>query len=56
MADVSSTNASFIDYLKALPQYLMPGHLVSRLIHAFTRIRHPRVKNPFTAWFIEHFL
>lgn len=54
MADASS-NASLIDYLKALPQYLMPGHLISRLTHAFTRVRHPGIKNPFTAWFIRHF-
>ncbi len=47
--------ATGIDYLKALPQYLMPGHLVSRLIHAFTRIRHPAIKNRFTGWFVKHF-
>lgn len=44
-----------LDYLKALPQYLMPGHLISRLIHAFTRIRHPGIKNRFTAWFVKQF-
>jgi phosphatidylserine decarboxylase len=54
MADASS-NASLIDYLKALPQYLMPGHLVSRLIHGFTRLRLPAIKNRFTEWFIGHF-
>jgi len=48
-------NASLIDYLKALPQYLMPGHLVSRLTRAFTRLRQPWIKNRFTAWFIGHF-
>ncbi len=48
-------SAGFIDYLKALPQYLMPGHLVSRLIHRFTRIRNPRIKNAFTRWFIKQF-
>ncbi len=47
--------ATGIDYLKALPQYLMPGHLVSRLIHAFTRIRHPGIKNRFTGWFVKQF-
>ncbi len=47
--------ATGIDYLKALPQYLMPGHLVSRLIHAFTRIRHPAIKNRFTGWFVKQF-
>jgi phosphatidylserine decarboxylase len=54
MADAEQS-ASLIDYLKALPQYLMPGHLVSRLIHAFTRLSHPGIKNRFTAWFIKHF-
>lgn len=52
---MAESNATFIDYLKALPQYLMPGHLVSRLIHNFTRIRNPGIKNPFTRWFIRHF-
>lgn len=47
--------AKYLDYLKALPQYLMPGHLVSRLIHAFTRIRYPGIKNRFTAWFVKQF-
>ncbi len=54
MADASS-NASLLDYLKALPQYLMPGHLVSRLIHTFTRLRHQGIKNRFTDWFVNHF-
>ena len=52
---MAERSANFIDYLKALPQYLMPGHLVSRLIHRFTRIRNPRIKNPFTRWFIKQF-
>lgn len=52
---MAERSAGFIDYLKALPQYLMPGHLVSRLIHRFTRIRNPRIKNPFTRWFIGQF-
>ena len=47
--------ASLLDYLKALPQYLMPGHLISRLTHRFTRLRHPALKNPFTRWFVRHF-
>jgi len=54
MAD-DQPSASLIDYLKALPQYLMPGHLVSRLIHAFTRQRHVGIKNRFTDWFVKHF-
>jgi phosphatidylserine decarboxylase len=54
MADAQQS-ASLIDYLKALPQYLMPGHLVSRLIHAFTRQRHVGIKNRFTDWFVKQF-
>lgn len=54
MADTPET-ADLTDYLKALPQYLMPGHLLSRLIHAFTRCRCPAIKNRFTEWFIRHF-
>jgi phosphatidylserine decarboxylase len=54
MNDNNST-ANSLDYLKALPQYLMPGHLVSRLIYAFTRIRTPAIKNRFTDWFIKQF-
>ncbi len=52
---MAERSASLIDYLKALPQYLMPGHLVSRGIHNFTRIRTPGIKNPFTRWFIKQF-
>lgn len=54
MAD-ANPGATLTDYLKALPQYLMPGHLVSRIIHAFTRCRCPAVKNRFTDWFVGHF-
>jgi len=54
MAD-DQPSTSLIDYLKALPQYLMPGHLVSRLIHAFTRQRHAGIKNRFTDWFVKQF-
>lgn len=54
MAD-ANPSASLIDYIKALPQYLMPGHLVSRATHAFTRCRCSTVKNLFTDWFVGHF-
>ena len=49
------TNASRADHLKALPQYLIPGHLLSRLIFGFTRIRWRTIREPFTAWFIRRF-
>ncbi len=48
-------NASLIDYLKALPQYLMPGHLISRFTYWFTRIRSPWLKERFTAWFAKQY-
>ena len=50
-----SNGPETIDYLKALPQYLMPGHLVSRLTYAFTRLPLPAIKDPFTRWFIKQF-
>ncbi len=51
----SQPSPSGIDYLKALPQYLLPGHLISRLTLGFTRIRAPWVKNPFGHWFAKQF-
>lgn len=48
-------DARWHDYLKALPQYLMPGHLLSRLMYAFTRVRYAPVKNRFIDWFIGRF-
>jgi len=38
---------ALIDYLKAWPQYLMPGHLLSRCMHALTRVRYRPFKNTF---------
>jgi len=43
------------DRLKAWPQYILPGHLISRITYAITRIRSPRFKNAFTAWFVRSF-
>ena len=34
-----------LDYLKAWPQYLIPGHLVSRTVHGLARIESPAIKN-----------
>ncbi len=43
------------DRLKAWPQYLMPGHLLSRLTHTLTRIEQPwfkdRLIHHFSRWF-----
>lgn len=54
MAD-SHNKPDVIDYIKALPQLLMPGHLISRATHAFTRCRCSGIKNRFTDWFVGHF-
>lgn len=43
------------DCLKAWPQYLLPGHLISRITYAITRVRNPRFKNAFTGWFVRTF-
>nr|WP_092992305.1 archaetidylserine decarboxylase [Thiohalomonas denitrificans] len=42
-----------IDYLKAWPQYVMPGHLLSRLMYALTRVRIRAFKNLFIDTFIR---
>ncbi|HEY0719949.1 MAG TPA: archaetidylserine decarboxylase [Gammaproteobacteria bacterium] len=46
---------SWKDRLKAWPQYIVPGHLISRLTHAITRIRYHRFKNAFIGWFVRSF-
>ncbi|MDQ7075960.1 MAG: archaetidylserine decarboxylase [Gammaproteobacteria bacterium] len=46
--------ASLGDYLKALPQYLLPHHALSRVIYFFTRLKTP-LKNPVGRWFIKTF-
>ncbi|MFA5530885.1 MAG: archaetidylserine decarboxylase [Thiohalomonadaceae bacterium] len=46
---------SFSDYLKAWPQYLMPGHLLSLGMLGLTRVRHTGFKNAFTDFFIRRF-
>jgi len=46
--------ASLGDYLKALPQYLLPHHALSRIIYFLTRIKTP-LKNPLGRLFIKSF-
>lgn len=46
---------SWLDYLKAWPQYLLPGHLVSRVLHVIARIRAPAFKNRLITWFAGHY-
>lgn len=44
-----------MDNLKIWPQYLMPGHLLSRLMQGLTRIRWAAFREPFTDWFVDRF-
>ncbi len=46
---------SLADWCKSLPLYPLPHHAVSRLVHRFTRIREPRIREPFTRWFVRRF-
>ena len=48
-------NASFADYLFALPQYLLPQHAISRLVLWVTRCRRAWLKNALMKWFIQRF-
>ncbi len=43
------------DYLKTLPQYFLPHHLISRVTLALTRVRSPAFKNAFIQWFIRQY-
>jgi phosphatidylserine decarboxylase len=51
----SQRSANLVDYLKAWPQYLMPGHLLSRVMLRLTRVRHTGFKNWFIDWFMGRF-
>ncbi|MEW5755081.1 MAG: archaetidylserine decarboxylase [Pseudomonadota bacterium] len=50
-----TASTTLIDYLKAWPLYLLPQHLLSRLMLGLTRVRFAPVKNLHIAWFIRHF-
>lgn len=43
------------DYIRNLPQYLLPQRSISRCAYRLTRIRTPWFKNLFMRWFIQHF-
>ncbi|MDH5184058.1 MAG: archaetidylserine decarboxylase [Gammaproteobacteria bacterium] len=45
----SESGAGLVDYIKALPQYLLPHHILSRLLGHLTHARHRGFKN----WFIR---
>ncbi len=49
------SNASIADYLFALPQYLIPHHVISRLTLWLTRCRISWLKNGLMGWFIRKF-
>lgn len=43
------------DYLKTLPQYLLPQHFISRITLWLTRCKTTWFKNAFIHWFIRHY-
>nr|VFK67751.1 MAG: phosphatidylserine decarboxylase [Candidatus Kentron sp. UNK]VFK73083.1 MAG: phosphatidylserine decarboxylase [Candidatus Kentron sp. UNK] len=43
------------DHIKAIPQYLYPQHLLSRLMGKAMRIRALRIKDRQIRWFIRHY-
>lgn len=47
--------ATLIDYLKAVPLYFLPQHLLSRMMLALTRIRFIPFKNMHICWFAKQF-
>ena len=51
----SEPSASLADYLKALPQYLLPTHLLSRLMHVLTRSSNPLMRVWFMRWFVKQY-
>lgn len=52
---MEQSSSTLADYLKTLPQYLMPHHLLSRLMFTVTRIGFPPWKNSLIKWFIRHY-
>lgn len=55
MEQPAGTPTPLMDYLKAWPQYLLPGHLLSRLMQGFTRLRWRPLREAFTRWFVDRF-
>jgi len=53
--DDGSTVRGPADYLKVLPQYVLPQRLLSRLMHRFSRTRWRAVKDLQIGWFRRHF-
>ena len=51
----NKNHSPVIDYLKALPQYLLPHYLLCNLMHAITRFHIPLVKNNLIKWFVRQY-
>ncbi len=51
----SEQSAGLGDYLKALPQYLLPTHALSRVMHALTRSSSPIMRHWFMRWFVKQY-
>ena len=49
------SSAGLVDYLKAWPQYLLPTHALSRLMHALTRSGNPIMRRWFMRWFVRQY-
>ncbi len=47
--------ALLLDYLKALPQYLLPHHALSSVMHWLARIETPVIKNAMIRFVIRHY-
>lgn len=46
---------SLLDILFVGMQYILPSHLLSRLMYRFARIKIKWLKNTYTRWFVHHF-
>nr|VFK32777.1 MAG: phosphatidylserine decarboxylase [Candidatus Kentron sp. MB]VFK76541.1 MAG: phosphatidylserine decarboxylase [Candidatus Kentron sp. MB] len=51
----SHRSASFSDYVKAIPQYLYPHHILSALMRRMARVRSPWIKERQIRWFIRRY-
>jgi len=46
---------SLSDFLRAVPQYALPHHALSRIVHGLTRSTNPRLKEALLGAFLERF-
>ncbi|MGR8947466.1 MAG: archaetidylserine decarboxylase [Gammaproteobacteria bacterium] len=47
--------ASLFDYLAVAPQYLLPQHLLSRLVKRLSHVEHPAVRSALIQQFLAHY-